>query len=124
MTTPADTSGAGIAPPTAVDMTPEEIASMRAILAQVDAGAPAPADGAPVDVTPAPPDPTFTLGQLVVYEWTDDYDVNAQVRYGLVVGLPTVGDAGVAAPDQLAGYGIAWFAPGHARVAAADLKAV
>jgi hypothetical protein len=128
----ADTSGAVAPPDVMVDATPEEIAAMRALLAQVDAAnAPAAtvaATGAPAAVAPAdvppPPDPTFTAGQLVIYEWTDAYDVNPQVRYGIVVDLPTVGEADVPEADQIAGYGIAWLSPGHGRIAAADLKAV
>jgi hypothetical protein len=81
--------------------------------------APPPADGA---VEPAPA--TFTLGQLVRHTWEDPYHAEPQTRYGLVVAVPTEGNADVPEAEQTKSYEIAWCEPGTAALEADALEAV
>jgi hypothetical protein len=81
-------------------------------------GAPA-AAGA---VDPAPK--SFGLGQLVRHVWEDPYHADPQTRYGLVVSLPTEGDASVPADEQTSSYGVAWLDPGVSAFPPDGLEAV
>lgn len=76
--------------------------------------------GAASDQTPA----TFTLGQVVRHTWEDDYHTEPQTRFGLVVELPTEGDASVPEDEQVKTYGIAWLAAGTAALEPDALEAI
>lgn len=77
--------------------------------------------GAPVpDKAPA----TFTLGQLIKHTWEDDYHAEPQVRYGLVVELPTEGNAEVPEDEQTSSYAVAWLDKGTAALPPDDLEAL
>lgn len=78
--------------------------------------------GAAAPEEPAPP--SFSLGQLVLHEWEDDYHTEPQRRYGLVVEVPTEGNADVPEDEQSANYGVAWLAAGTASLPPADLSAI
>lgn len=78
------------------------------------------AGAGPVDPAPA----TFGLGQLVRHVWEDPYHSEPQTRYGLVVSVPTEGDASVPVEEQTTTYGVAWLDPGVAAFAPDGLEAV
>ena len=80
--------------------------------------------GADTSGAEAPEAPTFTKGQLVSYTWEDPYHADPQTVYGLVLELPTAGDADVPDDEQTTSVVVALLGGGKAAFPPADLAAV